>query len=152
MRKQKLFVLLAAGLSLLAAEMKAEEPPIRWIVKDGHKVNKLQAERLYFEAIRWVEDRYGSPKQMIRPILAIHVGESCPDPKITGSCQGSWFGDLYIPVWDKAAPGYVVQATLMMSLLELMSRQDLREVTRELLADDARNFWDVPVMAQRMEK
>ena len=152
MRNQKLFLLLATGLCLFAAEMQAEQPPIRWIVKEGHEVNKLQTERLYLEATQWIENRFGSPNQVLRPALTIRVGEPCPDPAISAACQTSKLGELYIPKWDDGAPGYVVQATLTMSLLQLLSRQEVRDVTRNLLTDDARNFLDAPAVAQRTEK
>lgn len=152
MRTNKLFALLACGLFLCGTAVKAEELPIRWVVQDGYKANKLQAGRLYLEACRWVEDHYGSKGQTIRPALTIRVGESCPDPAIKGACLGSWSGDLYIPKWDKASPGDVVQVTLSMSLLELMSRQQRWDVTRNLLADDVRNFLDAPMVAQQAEK
>lgn len=152
MSKRNSFVLLAAGLFLCAAAMKAEQPNILWDVKDGHEVNKPQTERLYLEACRWVEDRFGYPKQTLRPVLTIHVGESCPDPRIADACQTSKLGELYIPKWDEGAPGYVVQATLMSALLQLMSRQELLTTTRDLLADDLRNFMDAPAVAKRTGK
>lgn len=152
MRRPNLFLLLVAGLSLFAAEMKAEDLPIRWIVKQGHEANKLQVERLYLEATGWIEDRFGSPKQILRPGLTIHVGESCPDPGIAGACQTAQLGEVYIPEWDEGAPGYIVQATLVASLHQLMSRQELHQVTRDLLTADAANFLDAPTVAQRTEK
>jgi len=132
--------------------LKAEELPIRWIVKEGHDVNKLQAERLYLEATRWIENRFGSPKQVLRPALTIHVGEPCPDPAISKACQTTRLGDLYIPKWDNGSAGYIVQATLMSSLLDLMSREELRTVALELIDDDFSNFLDSTAVAQRMEK
>lgn len=154
MRKQKVFALLASGLFLCVTTLQAEQPPIQWIVKDGHEAstNKLQAERLYLAACQWVEDRFGSPNQAIRPSLTIHVGEPCPDPSIAGSCQGSWLGELYIPEWDVASPGDVVQIALTMSLLELVPRQELRDVTLELLSEDVRHFLDAPAVAQMSEE
>lgn len=152
MRKDKLFALLGIGLCLWVAEMKAEQLPILWIVKDGHEVNKPQAERLYLEACRWIENRFGSSQQVIRPALTIHVGEACPDPGISGACQTSKLGDLFIPKWDDGAPGYVVQAALMTSLLQLLSREELHTVTRDLLTIDAQNFLDAPAVTKRTEK
>jgi hypothetical protein len=152
MRSEKLFFLLVAGLSFFAAEMKAEQLPIRWFVKEGQEVNRPQIERLYLEATRWIEGRFGSSKRAIRPALTIRVGEPCPDLGIVGPCQDSWRGDVYIPQWDDGAPGYVVQATLTMSLLQLLSREELRDVTVSLLMHDARTFLDAPAVSRRTEK
>ena len=143
MRKWKLFALLATVVFLFSSAVRAQEAPIHWVVQDGHEANKARAERLYFAAVQWVEDQFGSPEQTLRPELTIRVGESCPDPEIAGACQGSWLGELYIPDWDRASAGHVVQATLTLSLLELMSRQDLRNVTEELLTEDVQNFLDI---------
>ena len=143
MKALKFFALLWCGFILFMGSSKAEEAPIRWIVKEGHEANRAQAERLYLDAVRLVEDRFGSPEVELRPTLFIHVGEPCPDPEVSGACQGSWIGELFIPEWDKDSPGYVVQATLLMSLLELMPQEELREATLELLREDMNNFFDV---------
>ena len=149
MKTLKLFALLASGLFLFAGAVQAEEPPIRWIVKDGHEANRERASRLYFEATRWVEDRFGSADRKLRPHLTIHVGEECPDPEISGACQSSGLGDLYIPEWNQASAGHVVQAALTMSLLELMTIGDVRGVTKELLAEDVNNFFDISQVAKK---
>jgi hypothetical protein len=140
MKKLTLFALLFIP-SFLPIATQAEEPPIRWVVKDGQNVNRPQGERLYLEAVRWIEDRYESPVPL-RPHLTIRVGERCPDTKITGACMGPWPGDLYLPEWDEAAPGYIVQATLKASLQQLLSNEDVRQVTVDLLTEDVSNFLD----------
>jgi hypothetical protein len=42
-----------------------------------------------------------------------------------------------------------VQATILMSLLELMPREDLREATLELLQEDSNNFLDVSTVLKK---
>ena len=149
MKTLKLFALLCSSFILFMGSSKAEEAPIRWIIEEGHEANRAQAERLYFDAVRWVEDRFGFQEEDLRPTLYIHVGEPCPDPEVSGACQGSFLGELYIPEWNEDSPGYVVQSTLLMSLLELMPQEDLREVTLELLREDINNFFDVSQVANK---
>jgi hypothetical protein len=141
--------LLGSGFFLFIGTAQAQEAPIHWIVQDGYEANREQAERLYFDAARWVEDRFGSPGEELRPPLHIHVGEPCPDPEVSGACQGSLLGELYIPEWNEDSPGYIVQATILMSLLELMPREDLREATLELLQEDSNNFLDVSTVLKK---
>jgi hypothetical protein len=148
MKNLKLFPLVASALFLLASKMPAETPPIQWIIKEGHEVNRLKAERLYLEACRWVEIRHGLPEQKLRPPLVIHVGETCPDSKIDGACLSSLQGELYLPKWDETAPGYVLQAVLKASLLELLSSDELKDVAEALLTDDLRTYLDVRPEAQ----
>jgi hypothetical protein len=138
-----LFALLTGGLFLFTDTSRAEQAPIRWVVKNDQEVNRLQAERLYFEAARRIALRHGSPQQKLRPPLVIRVGEPCPDPEINEACLGSLQGELYIPEWNEASPGYVVQAALKLSLLALMPREELEDVTLDVVTEDVQNFLDV---------
>jgi len=148
LKSPRAIALLTIGLFLFAASLHAEQPAIYWVVKDGQEVNRSQAERLYREACRWVEERFGPTEQPIRPSLTVYVGEPCPDPEISGSCQGSWLGELYIPKWDDGGAGYIVQAALRLALQELVTQDQMKQVTRDLVIEDSQTFVDVQAMTK----
>ena len=144
--------ILSAVFVLTVAGYTADQTGLHWIVKSGQDVNKPQAERLYVEACRWIENRFGSEGKAIRPTLAVHVGKPCPNPEISGACLNPVLRELYIPKWDEASAGAVTQATLVTALLQLMDRHELQRVARVLLEDDGKNFLDARQFASRAGK
>jgi hypothetical protein len=146
MKKFGLCALLTGSL-FLAPALRAEKASIYWVVSNGQKVNRVQAERLYEEARRWVEERFGPTAEPIRPSLTVHVGEPCPNPEISGACQGG-LSELYLPKWDGGSPGYIVQAVIRLSLQELMSLNELKDVTLDLVTEDLQTFVDAEAAAK----
>ena len=46
--------------------------------------------------------------------------------EISGACLRPVLGELYIPRWDEASPGAIIQATFATALLQLMDRQEVQ--------------------------
>jgi hypothetical protein len=49
---------------------------------------------------------------------------------------------LYLPQWDEASAGAVAQATILAALLRLLDRQELKNVARNILTEDAKDYLD----------
>jgi hypothetical protein len=129
----------------------ADDRPIRWIIKDGEAIDRAQAERLYREACRVIEQRFTDNTRVVRPRLTIHVGKSCPDSALSGTCLAPASGELYLPKWDDGAVGAITQATLVIGLLQLLAPAEVVRVTRSLLAEDARDFVDASSFRSRQK-
>jgi hypothetical protein len=153
MPKGKLLSVLAVGVFFSVAALAGDRVHIRWVVTadQNERVDRPMAERLYDEACRWVEDRFGHVGRMIRPRLTIHVGEVCPDSEIRSACLSPASGVLYIPEWNEAAPGAIVHATIVVGMLQLLEREDLRDVVKSLVAEESRNFVDAKALSRRSE-
>jgi len=136
----------------LAADSSQERSHLNWIVTEEQEVDKPQALRLYLEACRWIENRFALGGRTIRPTLTVHVGETCPDAEIAGACVSASSGHLYLPKWDIASPGAIVQATLAVALLQLMDRDEMSRVVKVLLAEDARDFVDARLFVRSAKK
>ena len=142
---------LIALMILSRVNLSAQTTHLRWIVKSGQEVNTSRAERVYLEACRWVEDHFGAAGQQIRPNLTVHVGEACPDPEMAGPCTSPSKGELYLPQWDESSDGAVAQATLMAALLRLVDRHELKNIARNILTNDAKDFLDASSVAMANE-
>jgi hypothetical protein len=136
------------GVLRVAPGHAADQPRLRWVVRDGVHVDRAQAERLYGGAIRAIERRFGAEPQAVRPDITIYVGELCPDPGVEGACLSPATAELYVPEWDAAAPAAVTQATLTLGLLRLMPPEELLDVTKTLLDEEARDFVDARTLAE----
>lgn len=148
----KLSLLLAAMLLVATAQLVAEQQShILWVINDGEEVDKPQAERLYAEACRWIEERFESRKA-VRPNLTVYVGRACPDPEIDEACLSVGLGEVYIPTWNDTAPGMITNATLATAMFHLMDKNEMRNVVQHILNDDARNFVSARSAEQRREE
>jgi hypothetical protein len=100
------------------------------------------ASRLYDEACRWVEDNFSPDRILIRPRLTIYVGESCPDSKIAKdkACLSPAARQLYLPKWDASSPAAIIQATIVVGMLQLAEQQDIPQIARTMLAEDNHDF------------
>jgi hypothetical protein len=143
--------LFSAFIILSGANLRAQTPHLRWIVKSDRPISTDRAERVYLEACRWVEDHFGYVGQQVRPNLTVHVGEPCPNPELSGPCTSASEGELYLPRWDKSSVGAVAQATVLAALIRLIDRQELKNIARDILADDARDFLDASEVAMANE-
>jgi hypothetical protein len=144
--------LMSVSLVLSVAGFTGEKAHLRWMIQSGQEVDKSQAERLYRDACRWIETRFGAERGAIRPTITVHVGESCPNPAISGACLSPVLGALYLPEWDETSPAAVIQATFATALLQLMDRQEVQRVVRVLLAEDARDFMDARQLARKTKE
>src|SRR6185436_19491225 len=93
MKKRTIAVLLsicfAFAITGIAADRQNRFSHLMWIIKGDQQeqsIDKEQAARIYVDACQWIEDRFGADGRTIRPHLTVHVGESCPDPGLTGAC------------------------------------------------------------------
>jgi hypothetical protein len=127
----------------LSAAQAADIPRIRWNVKNGEEVDRPMAERLYLEASRMIEMRFGAGVKPVRPSIEVHVGSPCPDSSVPDACLAPATADLYLPHWDENAPGALTQATLVLGLLQLLDAEEIEDLTREILNEDAKDFVDV---------
>jgi hypothetical protein len=52
---------------------------------------------------------------------------------------------------NEAAPGAIVHATIVVGMLQLLEREDLRDVVKSLVAEESRNFVDAKALSRRSE-
>jgi hypothetical protein len=154
MRKRNTTAMLAFGFLLSVAAPAGDRVHIRWVITpdQNEKVERSRAERLYDEACRWIEDRFDANGEAIRPRLSVHVGEACPDRQLRGACLSPASGVLYIPEWNEASPGHIIHATVVVGLLQLLEREDMRGVVNFLLTRDAHNFLDAESAVRRSKQ
>jgi hypothetical protein len=135
-----------------AADIDLDSPCLKWDIRADQTVNKRQSRRLYLEAAHWLEMRFHPEGKPLRPCLTVHVGETCPLSEPGRICVSAALGDVYIPKWDEAAPALVAQATVFTGLLQLVTRQEIKQLSATLLAQDLKDFADVIADAKREHK
>ena len=118
-------------------------PCIEWRIKSNEPVNKRQAERLYDEACRWVEEKFAPMKGHRRPCMVVSVGAPCPDARIKGPCANPIIGELYIPEWQQTSPATVAQGTISTMLLHLFDAKEITRAVEGFLSEDSRGFLDL---------
>ena len=143
--------LIVIGLFFAVGASAEERGNINWIVKpeQEERIDRPMVERLYSEACRWVEEHFDSGGRAIRPNLTVHVGESCPNEEIPQACLSAASGEVYLLEWDEASPGMIIQATIIVGMMRLIDKKDLRNVVQNLRDQDARNFVSAKVIARR---
>jgi hypothetical protein len=147
----KVLIAISAIWLLSAVAVRAQTAHLQWIIKGDQSVSTSKAERVYLEACRWVEDQFGYGDRRIRPSITVHVGEPCPNPALSGPCTSVSEGQVYLPQWDKSSEGAVAQATILAGLLQLVDRQELQNIARTILTDDAKHFVDASALAMANE-
>ena len=127
-----------------AARYDADSPCLTWDVKTAdQQVNKRQARRLYIEAAHWLQSKFHLDRKPVLPCLTVHIGETCPSSQPGRTCVSPTLGDVYIPKWDNTGPALVAQATVLTGLLQLVSHQELKDLSTTLLNQDIKDFSDV---------
>ena len=111
--------------------------------KSGADGEQATVRRLYLEAAHWLETKFRPEGKPLRPCLTVHVGAACPLSESGQSCVSPAMGDVYIPKWDEAASALVAQATVVTGLLQLVTRQEIKQMSATLLAQDMKDFIDV---------
>ncbi|MBI4460851.1 MAG: hypothetical protein HY648_12445 [Acidobacteria bacterium] len=139
-----------AGESIPAADADATPAVARtnvacvtWSGDEEQEVNKIQGERLYFEATRWIEARFGSQSKRLRPCITVYIGKACPDSRIAGACANPVLGAVFVPRWEKTSIALVVQGILTSAILQLVTPMELTEVSKNLYLQDLRDYFDV---------
>ena len=115
---------------------------LHWEVEAGMKVNRQRGERLYKAASHWVGENIKPKGKPVKTCVVIKVGAPCPDSKFK-ACVVESEGAIYLPEWDKHAPGYVVQGVLKIALFERFEEWLAKEVAQELIDKDFQQYLDV---------
>jgi len=151
MSKRTQLIALVAGLFFAVGASAADRVNINWVVKPDQeeRIDRAMVERLYNEACRWVEEHFDSNGKLVRPSLTVHVGEPCPNEELPQACLNAASGEVYLPEWDETSPGMVIQATIIVGMMKLVDKNDLRNVVRNLWEQDSRNFVSAKSMAPR---
>jgi hypothetical protein len=136
------FAFLFALLTLSFTPARGQEFCIRWDIAPEVRVNTRQAERLYREACRWMDQNLLPEKPRAKPCITVHVGRPCPDPEKKGACLSPVTGDIYIPKWDKLSAVMVAQGTITTALLRLLDPKEISIAAHRLWVEDNRTFFD----------
>src|SRR5258706_8425187 len=134
------------------ADIDVDSPCLKGDIKADQTVNKRQSNRLYLEAARWLEMKFHPQGKPLRPCLTVHVGASCPLSEPGRTCVSPAQGDVYIPKWDDAASALVAQATVITGLQQLVTHQEIKQLSATLLTEDRKDFADVMADAKRVNK
>jgi hypothetical protein len=133
---------LLIGFLAFVSLARVDNSCIEWDLHKDVSINKRQVERLYEEASLWVEQNVSARHEHVRPCITIHVGLSCPDREIQGSCVSAATGDIYVPDWRPVSPATIAQGTISISLLRLVSSKQITAVADQLYGEDKKNFLD----------
>jgi len=124
-----------AQLKALGTDQKATDRTcIRWDVPQDQEINKRQAERLYREALHWVEEHVAQRKGADRPCITVIVGKPCSDLNIKGPCANPVTGEIDIPKWESTSPGAIAQGAISTMLLHLLDAKEITRAAKNLLA------------------
>lgn len=115
---------------------------ITWNIESGQEINKRQAERLYLDAYRWVDENVSRRKGTAPPYIVVHVGKPCPDENSKGPCVNPVTGEIYLPKWENASPAAIAQGTISTMLLHLLDAKEITRTAERLLLEDRSVYLD----------
>ena len=125
-----------------AAGSAMDQACIRWDIAGDQAVNKHQAERVYREALHWVEEHVALGRRSERPCITVIVGKACSDASIKGPCANPVTGEIDLPRWESTSAGAIAQGTISTMLLHLLDKNEITKAAKNLLAEDNRSYFD----------